>query len=72
MRLVPLNFDSVAPTPENVENGRYPLWMEFGLTYKSGALTAAGAEFLAFINSADGVRILRQYGVLPLGNSRRP
>lgn len=65
-----LALDAVEPTPENLENGRYPLWLEFGLAYMTGALSSAGAEFMAFIDSAEGVRILRQHGVLPVRDRR--
>lgn len=72
VRVVPLSLEAIAPTLENIENGSYPLVMEFGLIYKAGALTRAGAEFLAYIGTPDGVRILRQYSVLPMRNIRQP
>lgn len=64
-RIVRLALDGVEPTPENVENGRYPLWQEFGLIYKAEGLTPAGRAFLQFIKSPAGRRILREHGVLP-------
>jgi len=65
-RVVVLALDGVDPMPINVENGSYPLTMEFGLVHKRNGLTAAGKAFLEFIDSADGVAILRRHGVLPL------
>lgn len=65
-RVAVLALDGVDPLPLNVENGSYPLTMEFGLVHRKNGLTAAGKAFLAFIDSADGVAILRRHGVLPL------
>jgi phosphate transport system substrate-binding protein len=63
-RLVIFSLDGVAPSPENLKAGRYPLWQEFGLIYKSAALTDAGRAFLQFIQSPAGSRILQDHGVL--------
>jgi len=64
-KIVHLTLAGVAPTPENLEKGIYPLWVEFGLIYKPDALTPAGQAFLEFVRSPAGERVLRQYGVLP-------
>ena len=63
-KLALLELDGVAPTAENLAAGRYPLWMEFGLAFKSGNLTDAGRAFLTFVESAEGVRIRRAHGLL--------
>lgn len=65
-RLVPLALDSVDATSANLAAGRYPLWLEIGLIHRRGGLTGAGREFLAFVGSADGDRILRAHGVVPV------
>ena len=64
-KIVRLALDGVEPTPQNLANGRYPLWLEFGLIYKADGLTAAGKAFIQFIKSPAGERILRGHGVLP-------
>ncbi|MGB0127252.1 MAG: substrate-binding domain-containing protein, partial [Rhodocyclaceae bacterium] len=69
-KLVILSLDGVAPSPDNLRSGRYPLWLEFGLIYKPGALTDAGRAFLQFIQSPAGLRILQHHGVLT-GNANR-
>lgn len=69
-RVVRLALDGVEPTPENLESGRYPLWLEFGLIYKPGALTPAGKTFLEFVRSPAGARILREHGVVPAATPR--
>lgn len=69
-KLVPLGLDAIDPTPDNVESGRYPIRMEFGLIYQEDALTAAGKAFLQFIGSPTGKGILRDYGVVPVSSVR--
>ncbi|MCB1920691.1 MAG: substrate-binding domain-containing protein [Candidatus Competibacteraceae bacterium] len=64
-KIVYLAFDGVEPTSENVEKGRYPLWLEIGLIYKPDALTPVGKTFLEFVRSPAGSEILREHGVLP-------
>lgn len=64
-KLVVLALDSVEPSAENVESGRYPIYLEFGLIYKAGALTGAGRAFLNFVESPAGVQVLHAHGVVP-------
>lgn len=64
--VVPLALDGVEPTPENLEKGLYPMWLEFGLVFKvSAGLSPAAKAFVEFVRSPDGVRLLRKHGVLP-------
>lgn len=63
-KVVKLALDGVEPSPDNLKSGRYPMWLEFGLIYKPGALTDAGREFLQFVQSPAGLRILQDRGVL--------
>lgn len=69
-RVVRLAFDGIEPTPENLESGRYPLWLEFGLIYKPGNLTPAARAFIEFVQSPAAVRILRENGVVPAAPAR--
>ena len=69
-KVVPLALDAVAPTPENLESGRYPMWLELGLIYRADALTDAGRQFLDFVASPTGVRIMRVHGVIPVAAKR--
>ena len=59
-----LALDGVAATPQNVGVGRYPLWLDLGLIHKPGKLPPAAKAFIAFIQSSEGVRLLREQGVL--------
>ncbi|MEI6986095.1 MAG: substrate-binding domain-containing protein [Rhodospirillaceae bacterium] len=60
-----LALDGVAPTPENLISGSYPLFVEFGLIHRPNILTPAARDFIAFIRSPVGARILREHGVVP-------
>lgn len=65
--VVPLAFEGVAPTPENLEKGSYPLSLEFGLVYKtSTGMSPAAKAFVEFSRSPEGLRVLGEHGVLPM------
>lgn len=63
-KLVYFSLDGVPSTPQNVGAGRYPLWLEFGFIHKAGKLGPAAKGFVDFVRSPDGVRILREQGIL--------
>lgn len=63
-KLVYLSLDGVEPTAQNVDAGRYPLWLEFGLIHKSGVLSPAARAFIGFVQSPAGLLILQAQGVL--------
>jgi phosphate transport system substrate-binding protein len=64
--LVPLAFEGIEPSPDNLAAGRYPLRLEFGFVHKAGELSDAAKAFVLFVQSPSGERILREHGVLPL------
>jgi phosphate transport system substrate-binding protein len=63
-KVVLLSLDGVEPSPQNVGVGRYPLWIEFGLIHKTGKLSPGARAFIDFTRSSEGIRILREHGVL--------
>lgn len=69
-KLVYLSVDGVEPTPQNVGVGRYPIWLEFGLIHKSGALSPAARAFVGFVQSPAGLLVLRAQGVLAASGSQ--
>ena len=69
-RLVVLDFETKDPSAENVATGRYPFWTELGLIYKRSLLSDAGQAFLQFVQSAEGLRILRDNGVFPVSERK--
>ena len=64
-RLVLLALDGAEPTAQNLEAGKYPLWIEFGLVHKTGALTGAAQAFVEFVRGPAGQQLLRTHGILP-------
>jgi phosphate transport system substrate-binding protein len=69
-KVVLLALDGVEPSPQNVGVGRYPLSLEFGLIHKTGSLSAPARAFVDFVKSSEGIRILRDNGVLAAAASR--
>ena len=65
-RVAILTLDGVEPSLENLESGRYPLSVDFGLIHKSGGVSLAAKAFLEFIGTGQAVKIMRAQGVLPL------
>ncbi len=65
-KLVALQLDSIEPSAGNLNTGRYPLWTDVGLIYKESSLTDAGRSFLQFVESPQGVQLLRANGLLPV------
>jgi len=59
-----LALDGIAPTPENVSAGRYPMVVEHVLIYREGRLTEAAKRFVAFVQSDSGQALLRSQGVV--------
>ena len=65
-KLVLLALDGIEPSPENLESGKYPLWIETGLIYRANQLSAGGRAFLDFISSPAGTKILQSHGLTPV------
>ena len=62
--LEPMSFDGVAPTAGNVASGAYALTIPLGLAYK-GEPSKEAEAFLGFVFSAEGERIINDFGCLP-------
>lgn len=58
-------LNGVAPTLSNLEVGTYPFGRDFYLVH-ARAPSADVADFIAFVRSGDGVRLLRQHDCLPM------
>lgn len=61
--LKPLALDGVAPAPQSVASGSYPLSIEYAFVYRKGGLTDAAHRFLAFVASEPGRAVLERNGV---------
>jgi phosphate transport system substrate-binding protein len=66
MPLVILAFNGVTPSVKTLRNGSYPLVKTMGII-TGPASTRKGGEFIAFMRSANGRRILEQSGCLFVG-----
>jgi phosphate transport system substrate-binding protein len=60
-----LVLNSVAPTPENVQSEAYPLIRRFFFVTK-GAPAGPVAQFVAFVKSTDGERVIRSTKAVPV------
>ena len=56
-----LAVNNVAPTPENMKSGKYPLVKELSFVYK-GELPPQYKAFIEFVRSADGEAVIRDNG----------
>lgn len=59
-----VKIDGIAPTAANVVRGTYSIASPFGLVWK-GELKAAAERFYQFIKSAEGKKIIIDYGIVP-------
>jgi phosphate transport system substrate-binding protein len=60
-----LKFNGVAPTPENVLGGRYPLVKMLAFVFRQETLPATAKAFMDFVRSVDGATLLKANGYLP-------
>jgi phosphate transport system substrate-binding protein len=59
------SIDGVAPTPENVRNGSYPL-SRYLYLYTAGPLQGLVQEFVGWVLSEPGQRLVYDVGYIPL------
>jgi phosphate transport system substrate-binding protein len=61
-----LKLNGVLPSPENLLNGSYPLERELSFIHQAKSLPKEAKGFLDFIGSAEGRKILKTNGYLPV------
>lgn len=59
-----VKVDGAEATAENVKSGEYAVARPFLLAYKDGSLSDVAQDFLAFIMSADGQKIISDEGYI--------
>lgn len=64
-----LKIDGVEATAENIVAGKYALARPFNVAYKEG-LSDLGKDFLSFIMSTDGQKVIEDNGYIPAGNAK--
>lgn len=62
----PVAIDNVAPTVQNLYDGKYVLAFNHALVYKEGRLGGLAKKFVEFIFSKKGNRILVSAGLVPV------
>lgn len=65
MKVRPIAIDGVEATAENVQSGKYAFVKELGFCFK-GAPQGRLKEFVDFVFSPEGARILVENGFVPL------
>lgn len=65
-----LALDGVAPTPDNVRSGAYPLHKDLAFVCR-GAPGGAAKRLLRFIHSRAGQRVIQSRGYIPLARGLR-
>lgn len=60
-----LNIDNVSPTVENIRDGKYKLSRPFNLCFREGEISAVANDFLEFIMSMQGEKIISESGYIP-------
>ena len=66
----PLAVDGISPVGKGGVNGRYPYFMTFYLVYVKDRDTGAVRDFIDYIHSKEGEKILRMNGHIPIGNAQ--
>jgi len=61
-----LELNGVAPSPENLLSGAYPLWRDLSFVFLENRLSKEAGEFMDFVRSDEGQRILKIHGYLPV------
>jgi phosphate transport system substrate-binding protein len=65
----PLAVDGVSPVGKNGVNERYPYFITFHLVYMKDRATGAAGDFIDFVHSREGGKILGMSGHLPIGKA---
>lgn len=63
-----VNIDGVEPTADNIVNGKYSLSRPFNIVTKDG-LSDVAQDFISFIMSEDGQKIISENGYVEVDNS---
>jgi phosphate transport system substrate-binding protein len=66
----PIAIDGIAPTQQNVYDGKYALAFEYALVYKEGQLRGLARKFVEYIFSKEGNRVLVGEGLVPANDQK--
>jgi phosphate transport system substrate-binding protein len=65
-RVKVISIDGIKASSENILNGKYILLSEYAFIYKKGNLTGIAKEFVDFVFSEKGRKILTEAGLVPI------
>ena len=68
----PLAVDGISPVGKHGVNEKYPYFMTLYLVYVKDRSTAAIGNFIEYIHSKEGEKILRRNGHIPIGKAQSP
>ena len=63
-----ISLNGIAPTKENIQNGRYPLSSHFFAVYRKDNKNANVKKLIDWILSPEGQKIIDNNGYVPLKN----
>lgn len=63
----PISIDGVEPTAETIKAGTYTVARPFNIVYKEGSLSPLDQDFMAYILSDAGQKIIEEDGYLSVG-----
>lgn len=66
----PLKINGVAPTVDDITAGKYKLVRPFLICYKPGTLSPVAQDFIKFILSRPGQKIVKDAGYLKIGGAK--
>ncbi|MGR5069368.1 phosphate ABC transporter substrate-binding protein [Vibrio alfacsensis] len=63
-----IQFEGIAPTPNNIAAHKYKLARPFLILYKVDSLDKVGKNFMRFLKSKEGQKAIADYGYTPVKN----
>jgi phosphate transport system substrate-binding protein len=61
--ITPIAIDGIAPTMENLSSATYPAMIEYALVYREGTLPPEARDFIDFLYSGTGRKLLADHGL---------
>ena len=66
VKIKPLKVDGIAPTNENVKNGKYPFNKTLAFVFPKQEISPEVQAFIDFVKSSEAEKILEAHGFIPL------
>lgn len=64
-----VKVDGVEPSVETVKDGTYKLQRPFNIAYKDGSLSDLSKDFISYIMSAEGQKVIEDEGYINIGSN---